>query len=221
MQTKANVGHRRGAPLRRLGATVLLALAAATVRCSAPGVMPPDAPNPAGTPLEATTPPVVASVTSPFDTSSCIHVPTGGFYEVWRDERVGPRLGCPLAPADAVTGTEVYLCDGTHSLCVSGSRLFFALPTWPQAWTEIEDGSHWPADGPLMDDPGQRSQPCFPVSGRHSWLARSLGDEAREPLARTAETEFRGVTQRFAGGWLLWNGDVCFVLFADHTWLMF
>ena len=49
--------------------------------------------------------------------SNCLHMPLGGFYDVWCNEHVWPRLGCAIAPADAVTVTEAYLCDATHSPC--------------------------------------------------------------------------------------------------------
>lgn len=150
-------------------------------------------------------------------------MPLGGFGDVWRDEQVWPRLGCAIEPSEAVSGTEVYLCDGTHSLWLREKRLFVAIPVWPRAWVFVADESELVPDAPLAQGPVEpRPEPCFPLSGRHGWLAHALHPETGiGPLARTGETSFSGAMQRFEGGWLLWNGNVCFVLFADSSWTMF
>jgi hypothetical protein len=154
--------------------------------------------------------------------SDCSYVPLGGFKDVWRNEQVHPRLGCAVAPAEAVTGTELYLCDGTHTLWMSQKRLFVVIPIWPRPWRLVADESNLQGDVPLMEEPVPRSQACFPVSGRHGWLVRLLKpDGVNELWARTNETAFRGAIQQFEGGWLLWNGCVCFALFEDGTWTMF
>ena len=58
----------------------------------------------------------------------------------------------------------------------------------------------------------------FPATGRHAWLARMLGrDENGVVWAQWAEVDLQGVWQPFAGGWLFWNGQLCWVLFADGT----
>jgi hypothetical protein len=66
------------------------------------------------------------------------------------------------------------------------------------------------------------SEPCFRASGRHGWLANlpALAERCRG-LSRTNEIIFSGAMEQFEGGWLLWNGNVCLVLFADGTWTMF
>jgi hypothetical protein len=170
----------------------------------------------------------VAPVTTPTPTlldtppSNCPHMPLGGFSDVWHNEQVYPRLGCAVAPAEAVTGTETYLCGGTHTLWLREKRLFAVIPVWPHLWRFIADESNLPEDMPLMEEPAPRPKPCFPVSGRHGWLAHFLNpDGANEPLGQTSEMAFSGAIQQFEGGWLLWNGNVCFVLFEDGTWTMF
>lgn len=172
--------------------------------------------------------PTAASSITPMPTlpaalpSDCSQVPVGGFDDVWRNGQVYPRLGCAIASAEAVTGTETYLCDGTHTLWLSEKRLFVVIPVRPHPWRFVADESSLPGDIPLMEEPISWSQPCFPISGRHGWLARLLNpDSADELWARTDETAFGGVIQQFEGGWLLWNGNVCFVLFEDGTWTMF
>jgi hypothetical protein len=152
--------------------------------------------------------------------ADCPHVPLGGFNDVWRDVQVYPRLGCATGPAEPVSGTEAYLCC-MHSIWVREQGLFVALAGQMQ-WTFIEDASGLPPDAALMVAPVPRSQPCFSATGRHGWLARlPAWAERCRGEAWTDETAFEGAMQAFEGGWLLWNGDVCFVLFADGTWTMF
>lgn len=56
----------------------------------------------------------------------------------------------------------------------------------------------------------------------HPRLVRLLKPDSGNGLwARTSETAFSGAIQQFEGGWLFWNGNVCFVLLADGTWTMF
>jgi hypothetical protein len=149
-------------------------------------------------------------------------MPLGGFNDVWRDQQVYPRLGCAVAPAEIATGTEVYLCNGAHTLWLSEQRLFAVIPVGPHSWHFVADESNLPGDVPLMEEPASQSQPCFPVTGRHGWLGRQLNPDIEKELwAKTSETAFSGAIQQFEGGWLFWNGNVCFVLFEDGTWTMF
>lgn len=154
--------------------------------------------------------------------SDCLHVPEAGFYDVWRNEQVYPRLACAGAPAESATGTEAYLCDGTHTLWLREKRLFAVIPVWSHPWRFVPDESNMPDDEPLMEGEAHPPEPCFLASGRHGWLAELLSPEDRKgPRARTSETPFSGAIQSFEGGWLLWNGNVCFVLFDDGSWTMF
>jgi hypothetical protein len=153
--------------------------------------------------------------------SDCPHMPLGGFNDVWRDEQVYPRLGCAVAPAETVTGTEAYLCC-MHSIWLRGKRLFVTVQDFRRQWAFVPDESDVPLDASLMAEPAPRPQPYFPATGRHGWLARSSSwAEQCRGLSRSGETVFSGAMQQFEGGWLLWNGNVCFVLFADGTWTMF
>ena len=236
-------------------------------------------------PTEIATPsphPTQLSIAPP---SNCLHMPLGGFYDVWRNAQVWPRLGCAVAPAETIAGTEAYLCYGIHSLWLREKRLFVVVIS-PGSWTFVPDESGLPPDAPLMvaptpqlpkptpgpptvtpvptptpvgvlvpptatptpsSHPTQSSVPlasselsllpytspiatptprwplgCFPATGRHGWLVRELPGGERGGWARwPGETAFSGAMQEFEGGWLLWNGNVCFVLFADGTWTMF
>ena len=134
---------------------------------------------------------------------------------------MGPRLGCATAPAEAISGTEAYLRCG-HSLWLGEQQLFVLIPYPLRGWRFIPDDSGISPDGPLMVAPVPRSAVDFPATGRHGWLANlpALMDECAG-RATTDETVFAGQMQQFEGGWLLWNGDVCFILFDDGTWTMF
>jgi hypothetical protein len=153
--------------------------------------------------------------------SDCPHMPLGGLNDVWRNEQVYPRLGCAIAPAETVSGTEAYLCC-MHSIWLREKGLFVAIQDDQFQWMFVPDESGLSPDVALMAEPVPRSQPCFPATGRHGWLARSLSrGEKCTGLSRTGETVFSGAMQQFEGGWLMWNGNVCFVLFSDGTWTMF
>jgi hypothetical protein len=213
--------------------------------------------------------------------SDCSHVPLGGFYDVWRNEQVWPRLGCAVEAAVPINGTEAYLCCTVHSIWIQEKGLFVVLES-NSRWAFVADESGLPAKAvfvtpawqPPNAAPGSPtptpaptprqtppptpptatpmpspsptqptatpagaqtplptvvlmarfswplSEPCFEASGRHGWLANLLAEECRG-LSRSNETLFSGAMEQFEGGWLLWNGNVCFVLFADGTWTMF
>lgn len=167
------------------------------------------------------TPVVYTQQQAPFATlpvappSDCPHMPLGGFDTVWRDPQVWPRLGCAVRPAEAVTGTEAFL-SCLHSIWLREKRQFVALD-YGSHWTFIRDESGLSADAPLMVEPVPRRQPDFPSTGRHGWLSR----EKCDGQSSTSETTFSGALQPFERGWLLWNGNVCLVLFSDGTWTMF
>ena len=161
----------------------------------------------------------VFSLTTP--PPNCPHLPLGGFAEVWRDERVWPRLGCALAPADPITGTEACLCC-VHSLWLREKNFFVAVQDSGLRWSFVPDGSSLPPDAPLMMEPALRGEACFAATGRHGWLASSpMWAQRCNGLSQTGEKEFAGSVQQFEGGWLLWNGEVCFVLYSDGNWTMF
>lgn len=172
-------------------------------------------------PTETRTPSLSPTTLSVAPPSDCPHMPLGGFNDVWRNEQVWPRLGCAVASAEPVTGTEAYLCC-IHSIWLREKRLFVTVQDFEFRWTFVSDESGVPAGAPLMMEPAPRSQPCFPATGRHGWLAGSPAwVDKCNGLSRTSETTFSGSMQQFESGWLLWNGNVCFALFADGTWTMF
>jgi len=218
-------------------------------------------------------------------TPDCPHIPLGGFYDVWRNEQVWPRLGCATEAAIPINGTEAYLCCNLHSIWVQEKRLFVTLDGSNFRWAFVADGSGLPTEAVLVTPTWQPptatpgpppptpaptptqmppptlltatqtpspspiqpsitppegaptplptvvlmtrlswplSEPCFRASGRHGWLANlAPWAERCRGLSATNETIFNRAMEQFEGGWLLWNGNVCFVLFADGTWTMF
>lgn len=205
----------------RLPIIGLAAVLAAVLSGCAPAALPPPAPSRQPTaPTETRTPLPSPDAQPAVPPSDCAYVPTDGFGDVWRNEEVWPRLGCAVASAETVTGTEAYLCC-MHSIWLSEKTVFVTAPDFGR-WTFVPDESGLPSDVPLMVEPAPRTEPCFVATGRHGWLARSPSwADKCGGLSRTGETVFSGAMQQFEGGWLLWNGDVCFVLFFDGTWTMF
>lgn len=260
-------------------------LLAASLATCVPSSLPPlGCPPSTSMPTEVATPSLHPTQPSVGPPSNCPHMPQGGFYDVWRNEQVWPCLGCAVAPAEAVTGTEAYLCYAIHSLWLREKRLFVVVIS-PGSWTFVPDESGLPPDAPLMVAPTPQlprptpgaptvtpvptptpvallippittltplshltrlsvaRQPsesgllvegspmetptpqwprgCFPATGRHGWLVRQFPGAESGGWSRTSETIFEGAIQQFEGGWLLWNGNVCFVLLADGKWTMF
>lgn len=265
--------------MSRLSIAIVAVLISASAGCVPPG--PPAAERPRTVAPPRTAPTATLSDVPPSD---CPHVPLGGFYEVWRNEQVWPRLGCATEAAVPISGSEAYLCCNVHSIWVREKGLFVVVES-DLRWTFVADGSGLPAEavyvtpawqpptatpGPPTPSPvptpgqaapptpstaaatpsspptrptgappaGARSplptvvlmtrfawplpEPCFEASGRHGWLANEPPWAAEcRGLSRSSETLFNGAMEQFEGGWLLWNGNVCFVLFADGTWTMF
>jgi len=207
-------------PLLVIGLMMVLVVSLAT--CIPFNSPLPERPWTSPVPTETPTPSPHPTQSSLGPPSNCPHMPLGGFYDVWRNEHVWPRLGCAVAPAEAVTGTEAYLCGAAHSLWLREKRLFIVVRSFPGPWAFVSDESGLSPDAPLMLEPVPRTQPCFPATGRHGWLAHTIaGTEQHGEWSRTSETTFNGAIQQFEDGWLLWNGNVCFVLFADGRWTMF
>ena len=223
--------------MRRLTVELILIATNILIGC-APLSSPPSEPlSNTRMPVETVLPPVDTPTLPLSPPADCPHMPLGGFNDVWRNQQVWPRLGCATVPAENVTGTEAYL-ECFHSIWLREQGLFVILaseagaipggPTYPvdmpfiSEWTFIPDESGFSADAPLMVAPVPKPDDPFPATGRHGWLTNSnlLAKSCRN-LAKTAETEFKGSMQEFEHGWLLWNGNVCFVLLDNRTYTMF
>lgn len=271
--------------MRLLVIGLMMVLVASLTACLPSSLPLPEYPPTTTIPTQIPTPSLHPTQSSLVPPSNCPHTPLGGFYDVWRNEQVWPRLGCAVASAEAVSGTEAYLCDATHSLWLGEKCLFVVVADSGLRWAFVPDESGLPPDAPLMvaptpqlpkPTPGlptvtpvptptpvallippittltpsshltqlsialppsesgllpeassietptpQWPRGCFPATGRHGWLARAIAKAEGGGWSRTSETTFSGAIQQFEGGWLLWNGNVCFVLFADGRWTMF
>lgn len=211
------VGFPTGADSSRFILVLMAVLVTITVGCVSLGSLSPEPLQTAATPTD--TPAPTPTAAPPLD---CPHMPLGGFNDVWRNYQVYPRLGCAVEAAEVATGTEIYLCNGTHTLWLREKQLFVVIPAWSHPWHFVADESSLPEDTPLMEEPVQHTELCFPISGRHGWVVRQLNPDREGDLwAKTSEMAFSGVIQKFERGWLFWNGNVCFVLFEDSTWTMF
>ena len=197
------------------------------------------------TPLPAATssPISVASSASPTPTfglplpqPTCLATPMWGLGDVWKNEGVRTRLGCPVGEQIGVPGEEVYFQNG-HMLWRPDAGLIYVLfdIERPGGWGAFVD-TFQPTD--LESDPtivvptsaaaGQvYSQPTgrFGKLWRENpWLREKLGWALKESAKRDAPStiRFKGAAQDFEHGTLLWNGKVCFVLRTDDmSWTMY
>ncbi len=220
-------------------------------------------PEPTGSPIPVPTPTLAAILLTPVPTSTplpdssassvsptptfalplpeptCLATPMWGLGDVWRNEAVRTRLGCPVGEQMGIEGEELYFQNG-HALWCPSAGLIYVLFYHRQAegWGAFAD-TFQPTDPETdptiveptpMSGPGGRlySQPAgrFGKLWRaNAWLREELGwalvpyDGKGHALRRI---RFNGAVQDFERGVLLWNGDVCFVLRTDDmSWDMY
>jgi len=197
-------------------------------------------PMPTRTPL-TTSPGVEASPTPtfglPLPDPVCEAAPQWGLGEVWRNETVRTRLGCPLSDQRGVQGEELYFQNG-HMLWRPDAGLIYVLfyAQATESWGAFVD-TFRPND-PLSDPgiveptPPAGVQVYAQPTGRfgkiwreNPWLREKLG-WALVPYAADARplasNPFAGAAQDFERGALLWNGGVCFVLrIDDMSWTQY
>ena len=115
-------------------------------------------PTPSSTPVRSVVTPISSTPTlmltdTPIRSSApptdCSHYPLGGFNDVWRQPEVYPRLGCAIAPSEAISGTAANLM-GLYSRWLGEKRLFLVLLDKERRWRFVPDGSGLPLDAPLM-----------------------------------------------------------------------
>jgi hypothetical protein len=189
------------------------------------------------TPVPTPTPEPTSAVVSPTATPTfglvvkptCRSTPMWGLGEVWQNEAVYGRLGCPAGEQIGVQGEELYFQHG-HMVSRPEARLIYVFFNQLQAqgWGAYVD-TFQPSDpdsdptaivptpspsGPLLVQPAGRFGKLW---RENAWLRETLGwavapnpkDEA------SAVTSFSGAVQDFEHGVLFWNGNVCFVLRTD------
>jgi hypothetical protein len=252
---KHNILVSRHGPRRNLSwALALVSLAAfALTACNAlrfPGLTPTStslsepAPVPTPTwppllltPVPTPTPEPTSAIASPSATPTfglvvkptCRSTPMWGLGDVWQNERVYSRLGCPVDDQVAVQGEEVYFEHG-HMLSRPDANLIYVFlqQIKPQGWGAYVDTfqSSDPDSDPtvIVPTPAPGKQHLVQPTGRfgklwreNAWLRETLGwAVVQSSQDKTQSTVgFTGAAQDFEGGILFWNGHVCFVLRTD------
>jgi len=185
-----------------------------------------------------------ASSTSPTPTfglplpePTCLTTPMWGLGDVWSNESVRTRLGCPVGEQIGVQGEEIYFENG-HMLGRPDAGLIYVLfsSLQPDGWGAFAD-TFEPSDpdsDPAIVEPTPLSGVPVYIQPRgrfgklwraHAWLREKLG-WALAPYDGKGQAipgiRFDGAVQDFERGVLFWNGDVCFVLRTDDmSWVMY
>lgn len=190
-------------------------------------------------PTRTSPPPLPASAASPTATfglplpePTCDATPMWGLGDVWSNEDVRTRLGCPTAEQVGVQGKEMYFQNG-HVLWRPDVGLIYVLfkPLQADGWGAFVD-TFQPSDpDAAAATPAANTQVDVQLTGLfgklwrdHPWLQDRLGELVYQNVdgVDTFVTPFGGAAQDFEGGTLFWNGDVCFVLRADDmSWTMY
>lgn len=159
-----------------------------------------------------------------------------GLGDVWKNEAVYTRLGCPVSEQMGVQGEEMYFEHG-HMIARPDVTLIYVFLERNQAqgWGAYVD-TFQPSDpdsdaNVIVPTPAPGEPLLVQPTGRfgklwreNAWLREKLGwavvpnpQDEREPVS-----SFTGAVQDFEGGILLWNGHVCFVLRTDDmSWDMY
>lgn len=218
------------APTTEVGETPLLTpTVASALLTPVPSATPIPTPDPA---LPAPTP----TFGLPLPEPTCESLPMWGLGDVWNNQDVRARLGCPVSEQEAVHGEEVHFEHGMMLSRPEAGLIYVLLDrrealgwgAYVDTWQENDADSV-----PDLVSPGAREGqlPLLQPTGRcgklwreNGWLRERLGWAlGTQPDSRAEVTiPFAGAVQDFAGGALLWNGNVCFVLrIDDMSWDMY
>ena len=160
-----------------------------------------------------------------------------GLGDVWSNEAVRTRLGCPVGDQAGVHGEQLYF-EGGHMLRRPDEGLVYVLFDMPGtgSWGAFADAFRLTdmSSDPELVAPTPESgvavymQPEGPFGKlwRENVLLRERLGWALVPYDASGqsltELTFDGAVQDFERGTLLWNGDVCFVLRTDDmSWTMY
>jgi hypothetical protein len=160
---------------------------------------------------------------------NCRSTPMWGLGDVWQNEAVYARLGCPLGEQVPVQGEELYFEHG-HMLSRPDATLIYVFleQLQPQGWGAYVD-TFQPSDpdsdpNVIVPTPASSGPRLVQPTGRfgklwreNAWLREKLGWAVTlSPQAEAQPvTTFTGAAQDFERGVLFWNGNVCFVLRTD------
>ena len=159
-----------------------------------------------------------------------------GLGEVWKNEAVHTRLGCPTDEQAAVQGEELHFEHG-HMLSRPDAELIYVFLGRGQAqgWGAYVD-TFQPSDpesdpSAIVPTPAPGEPLLVQPTGRFGklWRENALLREklgwavaSRPEAERQLVSNFTGAAQDFERGVLFWNGNVCFVLRTDDmSWDMY
>ncbi|MGB9880406.1 MAG: hypothetical protein ACPLRM_06560 [Anaerolineae bacterium] len=195
-------------------------------------------PVPTNTPVPAFAPSSSPTPTFglPLPEPTCMATPMWGLGDVWNNEAVRTRLGCPTGEQIGVQGEEIYFQNG-RMLWRPDSGLIYVLfeRLQPEGWGAFID-TFQPSDseaspsvveptpvpgGPLYVQPPGRFGKLW---RENAWLREKLGwavipnpKDQKSPVSH-----FNGALQDFERGVLFWDGVICFVLRTDDmSWDMY
>lgn len=196
------------------------------------------------TPVPTNTPmPVSAPSSSPTPTfglplpePTCLATPMWGLGDVWRNDAVRTRLGCPVGEQIGVQGEEIHFQNG-QMLWRPDTGLIYVLfermqvegwgafvdtfqPSEPEISPNVVEPTPAPG-GPIYVQPPGRFGKIWRES---AWLRERLGwAVVQNPKDQEGPViHFNGAIQDFEGGVLFWDGAICFVLRTDDmSWDMY
>ena len=160
---------------------------------------------------------------------TCRSTPMWGLGDVWKNEAVYTRLGCPVDEQVGVEGEEVYFQHG-HMLSRPDATLIYVFLEQHQpggwgAYVDTFQSSDPDSDANvIVPTPEPGGQLLVQPTGRfgklwreNAWLREKLGWALAKNPKDGAQSiaSFTGAAQDFEGGILFWNGNVCFVLRTD------
>jgi len=172
----------------------------------------------------------------PLPDPTCDATPMWGLGDVWNNQDVRTRLGCPVTEQLGLQGEEMHFQHGVMILRPDVDLIYVLFERrQPQGWGAYTDGyleSDLGSDPSLVSPttkPGtlpllQPTGPFGKLWRENAWLRETLGWAVGNHPDSTAEAAvaFAGAVQDFEGGVLLWNGSVCFVLRTDDmSWDMY
>ena len=172
----------------------------------------------------------------PLPEPTCLTTPMWGLGDVWGNENVRRRLGCPIGEQVGIEGEEVYFQNG-HMLWRPDASLIYVLfdPAQAKGWGAFAD-TFQPSDperDPNIVEPTPEAgmQLYVQPTGRfgklwreNAWLRHALGWAVIQHIEgqTTTTVHFHGAVQDFEHGVLFWNGKICFVLRTDDmSWVMY
>lgn len=160
---------------------------------------------------------------------TCAQTPMWGLGDVWANEEVRSRLGCPVGEQKGVRGEKVRLEKGTM-LWRPDTNVIYVLfdGQGPGTWGTFAVASSAPSASPSCSPviAANTDTSHVPPPGRfgelwcaNPWLQKRLGWAVAQ---ESGGGSFEGAVQDFELGVLLWDGELCFALrIDDMSWAIY